>query len=164
MQSQPTNTRGYEMSNLQSVSKLTNKAFSQSFLGLLVVSVIGVAIAYFSFTASASAQGVSLGTAQTGMVCGLIASAPETESSPLLFNNGVDAQETTTCSSQPSDGSSNVYAGVLQLLGLVVGVPMLLFGFVQMAAGSEGAIKKVMFGAATLGAGVAAPVMMGMFV
>jgi hypothetical protein len=150
------------MSNLQSVSKLTNKTFSQCLLGLLVLSVVGVAIAYFSFTAPASAQGACLGTAQTGIVCGVIASAPE-ESSPLVFVNGVDAQE-TTYSSQPSEGSSNVYAGALQVLGLIVGVPMLLFGFVQMAAGSEGAIKRVMFGGAALGAGVVAPAMMSMFV
>ena len=152
------------MSNIQSVSKLTNKTFSQSFLGLLVLSVIGVAIAYFSFTAPASAQGLDLGTAQSGIVCGVIASAPESESSPLVLN-GVDAQETTTtCSNQSSDGSSNVYAGALQLLGLIVGVPMLLFGFMKMAAGSEGAIKSVMFGGASLGAAMVAPAMMAMFV
>jgi hypothetical protein len=150
----PKTLGSYEMSNLQLDSKLTNKAFSQSIFGLLILAIV-----YLCFTAPASAQGVCLGTAQTEIVCGPVASAMETESSPLVFVNG---QETND-NSQPSEGTWKVYGVVLQLLGLIVGVPMLLFGFVQMAARSEGAIKHVMFGGALLGGGVVVPAMMSMF-
>jgi hypothetical protein len=148
------------MSNLQSVSKPMNTAFSQSVLRQLVLSVIGIAIAHFCFTAPAFAQGVSLGTAQSGIVCGVIASSPESENSPATFFTGVDAQESTE--NHSFDGCPNLFAGGLQLLGLIVGVPMVLFGMMQMAAGSQDAMKRVMFGGAALGATMIAPSAMNM--
>jgi hypothetical protein len=149
------------MSNLQSVSIPMNTAFGQSVFRRLVLSVVGIAIAHFCFTAPVFAQGVCLGDSQSGVVCGASASAPEIENSPIPFFNGVDAQE-TAIETHSSQDSPDFFAGALQVLGLLVGVPMILFGFMQMAAGSQDAMKRVMFGGAALGVAMIAPTAMSM--
>jgi hypothetical protein len=144
------------MSNLQSVSKPMNTAFGQSVFRRLVLSIIGIAIAHFCFTAPVFAQGVSLGTVQT------VIAAPESENSPAAFFNGIEQESTQE--NHTFNGCPNLFAGGLQLLGLVVGVPMVLFGMMQMAAGSQEAMKRVMFGAAALGTTMIAPSAMNMLI
>ncbi len=51
----------------------------------------------------------------------------------------------------------NIIANGLEILGIAWGGPTMIFGFMHMAAGSQDAMKKVMFGCAGVTGGLATP-------
>jgi hypothetical protein len=51
----------------------------------------------------------------------------------------------------------NIVANGLEILGIAWGGPTMIFGFMHMAAGSQDAMKKVMFGCAGVTGGLATP-------
>ncbi len=55
------------------------------------------------------------------------------------------------------EGLLNIIANGMEILGIAWGGPTMIFGFMHMAAGSQDAMKKVMFGCAGVTGGLATP-------
>jgi hypothetical protein len=152
----------------------------------LTMSVIGLSVAGACLSAPALAQGTGMGAinsggAQGGMGYGSqspntqtqtqqggLATAPSLsgatngtigpQGADATYVTGVNTAGTVRVNNLANlEALLNIIANGLEILGIAWGGPTMIMGFMHMAAGTQDAMKRVLFGAAGVTGGLATP-------